>query len=156
MKQRNSHWRVQSFVGHPQAINNGSGPGSMFSGKFDENNVNINPTMLVSAQNPIESDLSRDATCKAIDHQSEFNKAIVMPVSLQSSMPAPVQSAGGLVHPLQGPVSDTQLADCPITSETLSKREELMVEGGTISISSAYSQGYVCSSDGFGLCIFLV
>lgn len=145
MKQRNSHWRVQSFVGHPQAINNGSGPGSAFSGKFDENNIDITSTMLVKAQNPVESDLSRDATCKAMDHQSEFNKAIVMPISLQSNMSAPVQSEGGLVHPLQGPVSDAQSADCPITSETLSKKEELMIEGGTISISSAYSQGYVSS-----------
>lgn len=141
MPWRNSHWRVQSFVGHPQAINNGSGPGSAFSGKFDENNINITSTMLVKAQNPVESDLSRDATCKAMDHQSEFNKAIVMPISLQSNMSGPVQSEGGLVHPLQGPVSDAQSADCPITSETLSKKEELMIEGGTISISSAYSQG---------------
>ena len=142
LEQRNSHWRVQSFVGHPQAINNGSGPGSVFSGKFDENNFNISSTMLVKAQNPVESDLSRDATCKPLNHPSEFNKAIVMPMSLQSSMPAPVQSEGGT---LQGPVFDAQSADCPITSEILSKKEELTVEGGTISISSAYSQGYVCS-----------
>lgn len=145
MKQRNSHWRVQSFVGHPQAINNGSGPGSAFSGKFDENNINITSTMLAKEQNSVESDLSRDATCKAMDHQPEFNKAIAMPMSLQSNMLAPVPSEGGLVHPLQGPVSDAQSADCPITSETPSKKEELMIEGGTISISSAYSQGYVSS-----------
>uniref|UniRef100_A0A5B6YZ55 BHLH domain-containing protein n=1 Tax=Davidia involucrata TaxID=16924 RepID=A0A5B6YZ55_DAVIN len=81
MPWRNSHWRVPSFVGHPQAINNGSGPGSTFPGRFDENNVSITPALHTNPQNPVESDPSGDVSCKAMDQQPELaNKAINMPL----------------------------------------------------------------------------
>ncbi|KAG8639028.1 hypothetical protein MANES_14G090700v8 [Manihot esculenta] len=87
---RNSHWRVQSFIGHPQAIKNDSGRGPT----FDENNITINPTMLTGTQRQGQSDPSRDVTCKAAEQLPE-----------------------------------------------LANKEELTIEGGTISISSVYSQG---------------
>lgn len=141
MPWRNSHWRVQSFVGNPQTLKNGSGsgPGSTFSGKFDESIATITPTMLASTQNPVESDPSRDAACRAIDHQPELaNKGIAMSMPLQANMSTLVRSDTGLSHPLQRPLSDVQSTDCVMTGET---QEDLMIEGGTINISSVYSQG---------------
>ncbi|KAJ4710689.1 transcription factor BIM2-like [Melia azedarach] len=142
MPWRNSHWRVQSFVGHPHSIKNGSGPGSMFPGKFDENSISIPPTMLTSTQNPVESDPSRDVACKSADQQPELaNKGISLPMPMQGNMPAPVRTDGVLVHPLRRPVSDAQSNECPTATDSMNQQEELTVEGGTISISSVYSQG---------------
>lgn len=138
LEQRNSHWRVQSFVGHPQTIKNGSGMGSAFPGKFDENNVSLTPTTLTSTQKPVESDPSRDITCKSMDRQPELGNKGLLPLP----MPASVRGDGVQAHPLQGPVSDAQSTECPTTSEALSQ-QELTIEGGTISISSVYSQGWV-------------
>lgn len=147
MKQRNSHWRVQSFVGHPQAGKNDTGAVSPFPGKFDENSISITPNMLAnSTQNPVESDPVRDVASKIMDRQPEIvNKAIPLPMPLPVNMTAPVRSDGILAHPLQGPVSDAQSTQCPTTSasDTLNQQEELTIEGGTISISSVYSQGWV-------------
>ncbi|XP_031273274.1 transcription factor BIM2 isoform X1 [Pistacia vera] len=136
MPWRNSHWRVQSFAGQPHA-KNGSGPGSMFPGKFDDG---IPPTMLTSSQNPLESDPSRDVSCKMDRQQELANKGTPLPMSLQGNMPTAVRN-DMLVHPLQRPVSDAQSNECPTTGDIMNQQEELTVEGGTISISSVYSQG---------------
>ncbi|KAK8299582.1 hypothetical protein V6Z12_D05G332500 [Gossypium hirsutum] len=104
MPWRNSHWRVQSFVGQQQAIKNGSDPGSAFAGKFNENNININPTIIASAQNPVESDPVRDTMSKAMDQQPELGSR---------GMPLPIQ---------------------------VNQQEDLTIEGGTINISSVYSE----------------
>ncbi|KAF5443467.1 hypothetical protein F2P56_036021 [Juglans regia] len=142
MPWRNSHWRAQNFVGHPQAIENSSGMGSTFPGKFDENNVSITPTMLTSTQRRVESDPSRDIACKPIDLQPELvNKGSTVPIPQQANVLASVRSDGVQAHHLQGPYSDAQSTECPMTSETLNQQEELIVEGGTISISSVYSDG---------------
>lgn len=142
VKQRNSHWRVQGYVSNPQAIKNGSGPGSTFPGKFDENSISVNPTMLPCTQNPVESDPSIEVPCKALDPDI-VNKGIPLPMPLPASISAPIRSDGVLAHSLQGPVSDVQSTQCPTTSDTMNQQEELTIEGGTINISSAYSQGWV-------------
>ncbi|GMI83438.1 BES1-interacting Myc-like protein 2 [Hibiscus trionum] len=133
---RNSHWRVQSVVGQQQAIKNCSGPGSAFAGKFDENNSNINPTMITSAQNPVESDPVRETMSKAMDQQPEL---------ASRGMPMPVQGNNMLVHPLQRPVSEAQSTECFIGNDTVNEHEDLTIEGGTISISSVYSEGLLNS-----------
>ncbi|MBA0753174.1 hypothetical protein Gogos_005596, partial [Gossypium gossypioides] len=133
MPWRNSHWRVQSFVGQQQAVKNGSDPGSAFAGKFNENNININPTMIASAQNPVESDPVRDAMSKAMDQQPELGSR---------GMPPPIQGDNMLVHPLQRPVSEAQPTECFIGNDTVNQQEDLTIEGGTINISSVYSEEY--------------
>ncbi|KAK3039774.1 hypothetical protein RJ639_027087 [Escallonia herrerae] len=141
MPWRNSHWRVQSFAGQAQAIKNDSGPASTFPVRFDENNVAITPTMQAASQNPVDSDPSMDASFKAIDQQPELgNKTMVMPMPSQASMPPPVQTDSVFTPPLRPPVSDAQSTEVPITSDSFSQQEELTIEGGTISISSVYSQ----------------
>ncbi|KAL5543290.1 hypothetical protein UlMin_011000 [Ulmus minor] len=116
----NSHWRVQSLNGHSQSVKN-NGPGSAFPGKFDENYIPINPTML------------------ALDHQ----QGITLPMPLPGTMSATNRSDGALGHSLQRPVSDAQTNQCPITNNALNQQNELSVEGGTISMSTAYAQGWV-------------
>ncbi|KAH9707820.1 transcription factor BIM2 [Citrus sinensis] len=140
--ERNSHWRVQNFATQPHAIKNGSGPGSMFPGKFDDNSISMSPTMLTSTQTPVESDPNRDIACKPMDRQPEVaNKGISISMPLQGNLPAPARSDSVLLHPLQRPVSDAQSNECPATTDTMNQQEELTVEGGTINISSIYSQG---------------
>ncbi|KAL5577914.1 hypothetical protein UlMin_019613 [Ulmus minor] len=128
---RNSHWRVQSLNGHSQSVKT-NGPGSAFPGKFDENYIPINPTMLASMHNPVEFGPS-----KALDHQ----QGITLPMPLPGTMSATNRSDGALGHSLQRPVSDAQTNQCPITNNALNQRNELSVEGGTISMSIAYAQG---------------
>lgn len=138
---RNSHWRVQSFAGHPQAIKNG--PGSAFPGKFDENTISIAPTMITSTQSPVESDPSRDVPSKALECQPEMaaNKGIPVPMPQSASLSGPTRSDAVLAHPLQVSVSDSQSTQCATTSDAQNQQEELIIEGGTISITSSYSQG---------------
>ncbi|GLT77106.1 hypothetical protein SLA2020_487210 [Shorea laevis] len=137
---RNSHWRSQGFVGNPQAVKNGSSPGSTFPGKFDENNISMTPTMFTSSQNPLDCEPNRDVASKATDQQPELaNKGTPL------FMPASVQGDGVHLQPLHRPISDAQLTDSPILSDTMTQMEELSVEGGTISISSVYSQGLLNS-----------
>ncbi|XP_050223255.1 transcription factor BIM2 [Mercurialis annua] len=142
MPWRNSHWRVQSFIGHPQQIKNGSAPGSTITGKFDDNTISIPSTMLTDTQNQVDSDPSRDVTCKAMERQPEVaNKVMLHPASLQTTAQIPVFSDGVIAHPPQQPVTDAHSTEFPMAGSPLNQQEELTIEGGTISISSVYSQG---------------
>lgn len=142
LKQRNSHWRVQNFVGHPQVVTNGSSPGSAFTGRLDENNSSISPTIHSNQQNSIESDSSGDPSSKMVDLQPELtNKSIAMPMPLQATIPSSIQGDGVLSHSLQRPISDAQSTEYPRMNDGSNHQEDLMVEGGTINIRSAYSQG---------------
>ncbi|KAI3467203.1 hypothetical protein Pfo_023866 [Paulownia fortunei] len=146
MPWRNSHWRVQSFVGQPQTMKNGSGPGSGFPGRFDENSVAVPTTMQPGQQNPIEPDHVRDAPCMPIDPQTELsNKAMGIPVPLQATMPVSIGNDGAFSHTSHGPPSDAQSTECPSAADALNRQEELTIEGGTISISSVYSHGLLNS-----------
>ncbi|XP_028803482.1 transcription factor BIM2 [Neltuma alba] len=141
MPWRNSHWRVQGYGQH-QAVKNGSGPVSPFPGKFDESNISVSPTVLSGSQNTIDPEQSRDIISKTVERQAELEcKAVPLPMPMHANMSVPVRSDGALAHPLQGPVSDGQSAECPANSEPQNQQEELTIEGGTINISSVYSQG---------------
>ncbi|XP_074341008.1 transcription factor BIM2 isoform X2 [Apium graveolens] len=136
------HWRVQSLVGNPQAVKNDAVPGSTYPGRFDENNVTILPSMHTNQQITVDSDLSRDLSCKLMEQQPELaNKGMVMPMPLHSNMGVPIQGDGVFSHPLQRPVSDANISECTINGDAPSQHEDLTIEGGTISISSVYSQG---------------
>lgn len=116
----------------------------MFPGKFDDNSISMSPTMLTSTQTPVESDPNRDIACKPMDRQPEVaNKGISISMPLQGNLPAPARSDSVLLHPLQRPVSDAQSNECPATTDTMNQQEEPTVEGGTINISSIYSQGCI-------------
>lgn len=139
LEQRNSHWHVQNFAGQPQTTKNGSGPGSAFPGRFDENSAAVPVTMQPGQPSPVEPDHLRDAPGRPIDPHAELpNKSMSMPV------PVPVSMAndGAFSHTLHGPPpSDAQSAECPINVDGMNRQDELTIEGGTIGVSSAYSEG---------------
>ncbi|KAL0463697.1 UNVERIFIED_CONTAM: Transcription factor BIM2 [Sesamum latifolium] len=146
MPWRNSHWRVQSFVGQAQTVKNGSGPGSIFPGRFDENSGAVPSTVEPCQQNPIESGHVRDTSCRPIDPQTELpNKAMGMAVPLQATLPISVANDGAFSHTLHGPPPNAQSTECPSAADPLNPQDELTIEGGTISISSVYSQGLLNS-----------
>ncbi|XP_020890490.1 transcription factor BIM2 isoform X2 [Arabidopsis lyrata subsp. lyrata] len=119
---RNNHWRVQSLANHPVAINNGSGPGIPFPGKFEENTVTSTPAIVAEPQIPIESDKGRAITGISIESQPELDDKGLPPL-----------------QPILPMVQGEQANECPATSDGLRQSNDLVIEGGTISISSAYS-----------------
>lgn len=115
-KQRNNHWRVQSLANNPVAITNGSGPVIPFPGKFEENTVVVS----APATDSVETDKGRAVTGKPVDSQPELDDKGLQPI-----LP--------LVH---GEQADNE---CPPTSDGLGQSNDMVIEGGTISISNAYS-----------------
>lgn len=79
-----------------------------------------------------------------MDQQPDLaNKGMVMPMPLHPNLGVPIQGDGVFSHPLQRPVSDANISECTINGDAPSHQEDLTIEGGTISISSVYSQGWV-------------
>lgn len=131
MPWRNSHWRVQGFANHPHAITNGSGPGTPFPGKFEENNMTTTPALVPVMQNPVESDPGRDVACRPMDRQPELdNKGLSLSMPVQAT-PQPSHGA--------------QLDESPARSDVPGQTEDLVIEGGTINISSIYSHELLSS-----------
>ncbi|KAL3631271.1 hypothetical protein CASFOL_024255 [Castilleja foliolosa] len=143
MPWRNSHWR--NFAGQPQTIKNSAVPGPIFPVRFDENGSAVPTTMQLGPHNPIEPDHARNAPCRSIDPSAELpNKTLGMPVPMQATTPVSIANDGTFLHALHGPSSDAQSSECPDTMN-LNLQDELAIEGGTISISSVYSQGLLNS-----------
>lgn len=132
---------MQSFVGSPQVVKNGTGPGPTYAGRFDENPVTVPSVMQSIQQNPVESHPSSDSAFNAVDPCNELaTKAVA---TSMANLPVPVQNEGSYSHTTPRPASDAQSNECPNKIEALGHQEEPAIEGGTISISSVYSQGWV-------------
>ncbi|KAJ4974431.1 hypothetical protein NE237_007605 [Protea cynaroides] len=155
---KNSHGPGESMIDHSRAMKNDPGPGLMFAGKFDENNVAMTPTMPPTAQNVVESDLSTGAAYRPMDHHTDLvDKSVPLSIPMQSNMFAPVGQSGGLAQLPLRPMSDGedmsaqpqsqlwQNKPCTTTGDTPNPHEDLIVEGGTINISSVYSEGLLNS-----------
>ncbi|GAB2280156.1 hypothetical protein Dimus_014793 [Dionaea muscipula] len=134
MQWRHNHWRVQSFLGLPQAIKNGPGPGTgtVFSAKVDDKSVGINPRMPANTQTPVEPDSSHQAYRASDHHPLELvEQTAALPMPFQVAMPTPLQN-----DLPSRPASDAQTTGYATSSDD---QQEHIIEGGTISISSAYS-----------------
>ncbi|KAL6538832.1 hypothetical protein OROMI_025158 [Orobanche minor] len=132
MPWRNSHWR--NFTGQPQTTKNGSGPGlgPPLPIRLDENGAAGPTTMQLGPQNPIEP-----------DHTELPNRTTGMHLPLQATTPVSVANDSVFSHSLHhGLPSDAQLTEC---ADVMNLQDELMIEGGTISISSVYSQRLLSS-----------
>ncbi|XP_059453831.1 transcription factor BIM1 isoform X1 [Corylus avellana] len=157
MPWRNNHRPTESYVDQSRVINSGSAPALVFTGKFDEKTVSVSPTITGSAQHPVESDVSTVTTFKQMDHHPGItNKAMPFPMPLHSNFFTPVRTSAAVPElppklvsdgkdiPSLPPPQICQVRSCTTdgtaTSDKL-KEQELTVEGGTISISSVYSQG---------------
>lgn len=146
MPWRNNHWRVQNFTGQPQPMKNGSGTGATIPARFDENNTAVPASIQQTCQqNSIESIPIGGAPSRSIDHQTEFpNKAMGMAIPLQGGMMIPNTNDGAFSHSMPRSAAEKQSIDYP-TGAALNGADELTIEGGTISISSVYSQGLLNS-----------
>lgn len=137
MPWRHSHWRVQSFLGHPQAVKNGPSTGATFSGKIDDRTFSTIPD--ANVQTPVDVDSGHDAF-RALDQQSELaEKVAPMATPFPVHMSTAVRNDGDDSLLSQRQATDALSVPCPITSDD--QQGEHLVEGGTISISSAYSHG---------------
>ncbi|KAI3817125.1 hypothetical protein L1987_10914 [Smallanthus sonchifolius] len=142
MPWRNSHWRVPGF-GHQPVIKPDSGLTPSFPVRFDEN-VSIAPVINTGTQNPARSDPGGDVNCNLMDSQPELASKMAMP-AVQPSIPVPIQQADGTFsHSALHCNVNMQSSDVPVAGDA-NQQEEVTVEGGTISISSVYSQGLLSS-----------
>lgn len=152
----NNHRPAESFVDPSRGINSGSGPEMMYAAKVDDNNMIIS-SMPRSAQNLVESDNSTTTTFKAREHHPGLtNKSVEHSMPLQTTVFTPVGCSGVVAQLPPRLVSDAEnttaqlqsqlwqskscKTECAIASEK-PKEQDLNIEGGTISISSVYSQG---------------
>ncbi|CAL9167637.1 unnamed protein product [Musa hybrid cultivar] len=128
------------MVDPPNLTKNGSQSGHLFSGKFVDSSIPGAPMSLSNAHNVAEADMSPGAVL----------------VPMQSNYYASVGRGSGFMQPQErvisdsdNPVSQSQsewqssscMADCNLSSDMLNEHEELIIDEGTISISSVYSQG---------------
>ncbi|KAF8095374.1 hypothetical protein N665_0335s0022 [Sinapis alba] len=122
---RNNHWRVQSLANHPVAVSNGSAPFIPFPGKFEENTVASAPVNIEEMQNPVESRAAM--AFKHIESQSELDDKELPPVQP--------------LHPFEQANNE-----CPATSDGIGQSiNDLVIEGGTINISTVYSHELLSS-----------
>ncbi|XP_057543109.1 transcription factor BIM2 isoform X2 [Amaranthus tricolor] len=154
MPWRHSHWRVQSFLGHPPAVKNGPNSGSTL--KFDERNFSTNLGVAANVQTSVTTDSVHDAF-RALDQQSELvDKEATLPTPFSLQMPTVVPTDGEDSRLPQRPASGSPSAPCPISNDD--QQGEHTIEGGTISISSSYSHGLLMTltqalqSSGVDLC----
>lgn len=158
LEQKNNHKHSENYADQSQGINNGSATALVFAAKFDEKKVSISPAIPGSAQKPVESDTSSASTFKAMDPQPGITKkAMPFPMSLQPNCYNPVRNGGmapslqpRLASDVENTTSQPQAPACYTRSCTGDmlvsnckklKEQELAVEGGTINISTVYSQG---------------
>ncbi|KAL1569855.1 transcription factor BIM2-like isoform X1 [Salvia divinorum] len=143
MPWRNSQWLIQNFVSQPPTIKNGSSPASAFPGRFDENSEGVPMTMQLGQLNPIEPDHVTDAQGRPRDLHTELpNKSM----SLSLPIPVSMGNDGPFSHTYHGPLpSEAQSSECPSTADALNLQDDLIIEGGTISVSSVYSEGLLAA-----------
>ncbi|XP_077222600.1 transcription factor BIM2-like isoform X2 [Tasmannia lanceolata] len=156
MPWKHSQGPGESIADHSRAMKNGSGPGLIFAGKFDDNNMAVSPTMLVNMQNPLESDMSTGVPYNSMDHRTGLaSKAPSIPLQ-QNMYPSLVGRGSGPTQYPQRPMSDAENMACQPQSQLwqrpcsddsnmLTQQEELTIEGGTIRMSNVYSQGLLSS-----------
>jgi len=122
-------------------MKNGPAPVAAFSGKYDERSVSINPSVTANEQTPGDADSSHDAF-RALEQQSALGeKAGLMSTPMQVHLPTSVRTDGESSLLPQRPASDDLSSAFAFSSD--GEQGEHIIEGGTISISGAYSHGYV-------------
>ncbi|XP_031285643.1 transcription factor BIM2-like [Pistacia vera] len=147
MPWRNQNGPAESYMEHSQVLKNGSS---------HENN-DVTPAMLTNAQNSIESDMGTAAVYKTSDlAPGSASPMVPLNVHAQPNMYAPVGRGSMPTQSLQESISDAEnmsyqhqsefwpgracATDCAILNGSLNE-QDLSIESGSSSISSAYSQG---------------
>ncbi|XP_057517378.1 transcription factor BIM1 isoform X2 [Amaranthus tricolor] len=152
---RNSHVATDSFVDQSRVLN-GISPVMMFGSKVDEKATAISLNIPRNSQNLADSSTTNAINVKTAHQQSIIsNKAGSVCSPLQPDINVPIVSSGAMPQPplrlpseggnasfpqLQLWQSRNSASERSVTPDKL-KDQELALEGGTINISSVYSQG---------------
>ncbi|XP_061344265.1 transcription factor BIM2-like [Gastrolobium bilobum] len=143
---RNHHGLAENNTDPSQAIQNGS---------VHEKNNDVSPSLIKNVQNPLESDFSTTTIQKGTIPGSA-TEAVPLTMQMRLDMFDPVVSSGMVTQHLQEPVSNADMpshtqpqmwfskpdkVNYTVPDNTLKEQEELTIESGSESISSAYSQG---------------
>ncbi|KAL5177014.1 Transcription factor BIM2 [Glycine soja] len=148
---RNHHGPAENTTDPSQASQNGS---------VDEKKNNVSPLLPKNVQNLIESDFSMTTIQK--DHTpGSTTEAVPLPMQMRLDMFDPIVSSGMATQHLQEPVSNVNMPSHTQPqlwlnkqskgnyivphNDTMKEQEELVIESGSDSISSAYSQGILDS-----------
>ncbi|XP_009793273.1 transcription factor BIM2 isoform X2 [Nicotiana tabacum] len=141
---------TQGFVDQSQGTNSASSPAIICAGMFDESKIAISATSPVNGQT---LEPNRISAVKQSSQQSELTNTVAtlckqpnaFPfcgstsiASLQSRL-APDADSLELKSQPQFWLTRSDMTDCAVTNDKL-KGQEASIEGGTISISSVYSQ----------------
>lgn len=155
--QRNNQRSADVYNDQPRGISSGSVPALVLAAKFIEKNSPLSPIVPGSSHNAVDSDTSSASTLKAVDHHSgRTSNALPFPMSMPPKLSAstrdgnlvpqpPKQLSSGTDHSSLRPEIRSCEARCynsdvAVASE-MQKEQDLTIEGGTINISSIYSQG---------------
>ncbi|GLU01734.1 hypothetical protein SLE2022_190220 [Rubroshorea leprosula] len=149
---RNCLGPAETLMDHSQIMKNGSG---------GENNV-IAPAMLTNSQNSTEPDLGTASVYKALDHPAGA-ASLVVPLNLQTqSNPYTPHGRDSIpTEPLHNSTSDAENmvyqpqlqswqggeneTENALSDNALNEQEDLTIKAGSISLSSVYSQGILCT-----------
>ncbi|KAG6491274.1 hypothetical protein ZIOFF_052612 [Zingiber officinale] len=115
----NNQIPVDGLPDPSQVIRNGSA--HAFSGPFDEGEIPVMPSLIPNAHNPIDSD-----TTAGVQYKMESASGFV------ATVPAQAQSLW---------LGSSSPADCATSNEMLNDQEDLIIDEGTITASTNYSQG---------------
>ncbi|XP_077237645.1 transcription factor BIM2-like isoform X2 [Tasmannia lanceolata] len=146
----------ESLTDHSRAMKNGPGHGLIFSGNFDNNNNAVSPTMHANMQNPVESDLSTGVPYTSMDHHPGLASKVASIPLHQNTYPCSVGGSSGPGQSLQRLMPDAEnmacqphshlwQRQCLAESDMRIEQEELAIEGGTVRMSSVYSQQLLSS-----------
>ncbi|GMI67366.1 hypothetical protein HRI_000405900 [Hibiscus trionum] len=147
---RSNKRTTENYADQPRATNGASAPSVVFPTKLDEGDITVTPAIHESAENRIEPPNTSRATTtfRAMD----LTPAMPFPVPLQpnsaQSTVVATQIAPRLPSDAENSVPQPQTIPCHTGSCTTNgslpnenpEEQEPTIEGGTISISSTYSQ----------------
>ncbi|XP_072978323.1 transcription factor BIM1-like isoform X2 [Typha angustifolia] len=155
---RNNSQIQGDIISYPsQVIKNGSVPtGYMSSGKFNDNHIPVAPVIASGTENPTETDLMVGVSCRPTEAPTNLaNKAVGVPAILQPNLYASVGRGNSLSQSQQRFLTDVDNvasqsqapwlrlpvpASCAVSSGRLNVQDELIIDEGTINLSSQYSQ----------------
>lgn len=153
MQQKNCHIN-EGFIDRARGVSSDSAPAaSVFGKKFDESKGVVSPSLPISGQNLVDSDLSTATTLRERVQPPESTSKAVTPMqpnifrvgktsSISASPVSPKQASDVDKATTWPPPSQLRSCTTDCTGGgTKITEQELTIESGTINISSVYSQG---------------
>lgn len=131
------HRTTHGISNHPQCTINASGAALTYAGKFDDSTMRISSTNPVNVQK-LESNISTTGLKENGQQPGLRNKPTTLPMHPNTFSTKLIPDSDKLESKSH---SQFSLSRSHMTDYANPKSQELSIESGTISISSAYSQG---------------